>query len=71
MSGGSIYQEHPNWDDVAALIVASSGEFVSEGRALASHLVKAPAKFPAGGVEGSLLIFAAVIEKWPAVFDYP
>src|SRR5882757_8362730 len=51
------------------LINASSGKSVGDG-ASAGRRGEEPAEFPASGIEGSLLIFAAIIEERAAVFDH-
>src|SRR5665213_2211739 len=53
----------------AAYILASSGKSVG-GRVSASRPAEESAELVTGGVEGRLLIFAAVIEQRSAVFDH-
>src|SRR5665213_21903 len=51
-------------------ISASSGKSVGDGRVSASRPAEESAELVTGGVEGRLLIFAAVIEQRSAVFDH-
>ena len=43
---------------------------MGDGERQASRLGKELVELAAGGIEGSLLIFAAVIEEGPAVLDH-